>query len=86
ACIVRGARKVLERASDKLGIQPGETTEDGEITLETVNCLGVCALGPVAVDDGTYHGQMSDLAADALLRELVAEGIHCEPLDTGDEF
>jgi NADH-quinone oxidoreductase subunit E len=73
ACIVRGARKVLERASDKLGIQPGETTEDGEFTLETVNCLGACALGPVAVVDGTYHGQMSGLEADALLREVMGE-------------
>jgi NADH-quinone oxidoreductase subunit E len=73
ACIVRGARKVLERASHKLGIQPGETTEDGEFTLETVNCLGACALGPVAVVDGTYYGQMSGLEADALLREVMGE-------------
>ena len=42
-----------------LGIQPGETTDDGLFTLETVNCLGACALGPVMVIDGEYHGQMT---------------------------
>jgi NADH-quinone oxidoreductase subunit E len=73
ACIVRGARKVLERMCDRLGIQPGETTKDGEFTLETVNCLGACALGPVTVVDGTYSGQMNASKADALLRELMAE-------------
>ncbi len=74
ACIVRGARKVLERIRDRLGIQPGETTEDGEFTLETVNCLGACALGPVTVVDGTYSGQMNSSKADALLREVMGEG------------
>ncbi len=74
ACVVRGARKVLERIRDRLGIQPGETTEDGEFTLETVNCLGACALGPVTVVDGTYSGQMNSSKADALLREVMGEG------------
>lgn len=74
ACMVRGARKVLERIRDRLGIQPGETTEDGEFTLETVNCLGACALGPVTVVDGTYSGQMNSSKADALLREVMGEG------------
>lgn len=74
ACIVRGARKVLERICDRLGIEPGETTEDGEFTLETVNCLGACALGPVTVVDGTYSGQMNSSRADALLREVMGEG------------
>jgi len=63
----------LDRVSDKLGIEPGETTEDGEFTLETVNCLGACALGPVVVIDGAYSGQMSGPKADALLREITAE-------------
>lgn len=73
ACIVRGSGKVLERISDRLGIQAGETTEDGEFTLETVNCLGACALGPVVVVDGTYSGEMSGPKADALLSEVMAE-------------
>jgi len=73
ACNVRGSRKVLERISDKLGIQPGQTTEDGEFTLETVNCLGACALGPIVVVDGTYSGQMTVSKADALVREAMSE-------------
>lgn len=73
ACMVRGSRKVLERISDRLGIEPGETTEDGEFTLETVNCLGACALGPIVVLDDAYSGQMNASKADALLRDVIAE-------------
>ena len=74
ACVVRGSKKVLERISDRLGIEPGETTEDGEFTLETVNCLGACALGPIVVVDGAYSGQMNASKSDALLREMTSEG------------
>lgn len=74
ACIVRGSRKILERISDRLGIEPSGTTEDGEFTLETVNCLGACALGPIIVVDGVYSGQMKASKADALLREMLSEG------------
>ena len=74
ACNVRGSRKVLERIQDKLGIHPGQTTEDGEFTLETVNCLGACALGPIVVVDGAYSGQMNVSKADALIREAMSEG------------
>ena len=73
ACMVRGAKRVLERISDTLGIEPGETTEDGQFTLETVNCLGACALGPVVVADGVYSGEVTGKQASALLIELMAE-------------
>lgn len=73
ACMVRGARKVLERISNRLGIQPGETTEDGQFTLETVNCLGACALGPVVVADGAYSGEMTGARAEELLGQVMAE-------------
>ncbi len=73
ACMVRGARKVLERISERLGIQPGETTEDGQFTLETVNCLGACALGPIVVADGAYSGEMTSAKTEALLKEVMAE-------------
>lgn len=56
ACHVRGAPKVLEEFERKLGIKPGETTEDQEFSLETVNCLGCCAIGPIVVVDEEYHG------------------------------
>lgn len=58
ACHVRGANRILERAALDLGIDPGETTDDLAFTLETVNCLGCCALGPVVVVDETTFGQM----------------------------
>jgi NADH:ubiquinone oxidoreductase subunit E len=74
ACNVRGSRKVLERISDRLGVEPGETTEDGEFTLETVNCVGACALGPVAIIDGTHFGRVNAAGADRLLKELGVEG------------
>ena len=59
ACHVRGAPAVLDEAKRQLGIEPSETTEDMQFTLETVNCLGACALGPILVVDDKYHGQMS---------------------------
>jgi NADH-quinone oxidoreductase subunit E len=55
ACHVRGAQRVLETIQRKLGIGPGETTKDRKYTLETVNCLGCCALGPVVVVEDEYH-------------------------------
>ncbi len=58
ACHVRGAPAVLDQVKRRLGIEPGETTEDMQFTLETVNCLGACALGPIVVMDSVYHGQM----------------------------
>jgi NADH-quinone oxidoreductase subunit E len=59
ACHVRGSLQVLERLETKLGIKAGETTRDHLFTLETVNCLGACALGPIVVTDGEYSGQMT---------------------------
>ena len=62
ACHVRGARRVLEKVESQTGIKPGETDVDLKFSLETVNCLGCCALGPVMEIDGTTHGRLS--AAD----------------------
>jgi len=59
ACHVRGAGKVLEEMERVLKIKAGETTEDKKFTLETVNCLGACALGPVIVIDGEYFGKVT---------------------------
>jgi NADH-quinone oxidoreductase subunit E len=57
ACHVRGAPTLLDRVKDMLQIEPGHTSKDMKFTLETVNCLGCCALGPVIVVDGEYHGK-----------------------------
>jgi NADH:ubiquinone oxidoreductase subunit E len=59
ACHVRGTGGVLDEIERVLKIKPGETTEDMKYTLETVNCLGACALGPVMVLDEEYIGQLS---------------------------
>lgn len=58
ACHVRGAVKILEKIEQELGIKSGETTKDMRYTLETVNCVGACALGPIAIVDEEYTGQM----------------------------
>jgi NADH-quinone oxidoreductase subunit E len=55
ACHVRGSPRLLDRVEDALKIKPEETSKDQKFTLETVNCLGCCALGPVMVVDGEYH-------------------------------
>ena len=67
ACHVRGAQPVLDEVKRQLGIEAGQTTEDMMFTLETVNCLGACALGPIMVVDDEYHGEMSPGKAKAVI-------------------
>jgi NADH-quinone oxidoreductase subunit E len=59
ACHVRGAMRVLDSVKDLTGIKPGETDLELKFSLETVNCLGCCALGPVVEVDGKAHGKMA---------------------------
>ena len=59
ACHVRGGPRIMDRAQEILGIREGETTEDMKFTVERVNCLGCCALGPVMVVDQEYHGNIT---------------------------
>lgn len=73
ACHVRGAVQVLDRLETKLNVAPGGTTRDREFTLETVNCLGCCALGPVVVLDGEYEGQMTTGKVDKLLKRAMRQ-------------
>ena len=58
ACHVRGAPKILDKAEQVLGVKAGGTTKDMRFTLEKVNCLGCCALGPVIVVDEEAHGNL----------------------------
>ena len=58
ACHVRGAARVLDTVEDMTGIKPGETDLELKFSLDTVNCLGCCALGPVLEVDGKIHGKM----------------------------
>jgi len=73
ACHVRKAPKIVEEISRSLGIKAGETTPDLKFTLETVNCLGACALGPVVVIDGKYHGNMTVRKVASLLKKYEKE-------------
>ncbi len=69
ACHVRGGARILDRLSEKLGVGPGETTADQKFTLNRVNCVGACALGPLVVVDQRYHGRLDPLKAERLLEE-----------------
>jgi len=67
ACHVRGAPKFLDEVLGQLNVKPGETTGDGEFTVETVNCLGACALSPIVVLNGQYHKHVTP----AKFRDLI---------------
>jgi len=71
ACHVRGAGRVLDRLEMELGIKNGETTRDRKYTLESVNCVGACALGPIVVIDGEYAGEMTAEKVKPLLKRYV---------------
>jgi NADH-quinone oxidoreductase subunit E len=70
ACHVRGASRLVEHVQREYGIAPGETTPDQRLTLETVNCVGACALGPLVILDDEYHGQLSTQMLGRLLKPL----------------
>jgi len=68
ACHVRGAVRILEEIERDLAIKSGQTTKDSMFTLETVNCLGACALGPLIVINGQYYGKMTPGKVKKVLR------------------
>lgn len=74
ACHVRGAAGILKHLERKLNITNGDTTEDGMFTLLGVNCLGACALGPVMVVDGKYHGKVTIGDVDEIVDGVTEQG------------
>ncbi len=68
ACHVRGAKRVLEVVQGVTGLKPGLTDQDFKFSLETVNCVGCCALGPVMIIDGEYHGKMAPAKSEDVLK------------------
>lgn len=70
ACHVRGGRTVLQAVMNYTGLKDGETSEDMQFTLETVACLGACALSPVMVVNSTYYGKLNPGRIEALLKSL----------------
>ena len=69
ACHVRGAPRILDNVEQALGIKAGETTQDMKFSLERVNCLGCCALGPVMVIDGEAHGNLAPAKVEEILNQ-----------------
>ena len=72
ACALVGAQRVVEALADELGVAPGETTEDGEITFRAIECAGGCGYAPVVVVDGRYREPVRPEDVPALVEELRA--------------
>ena len=70
ACFVQGGESLLSATTERLGVEPGETTEDGKYSLERVACLGCCALAPVAVVDEEVHGKMTQRKMSRLFVQI----------------
>lgn len=69
ACHVRGGPKILDEFERQLDVCAGDTTKDRQFTLETVACLGCCAIGPVVVIDGAYHGHATIRKVGTILKK-----------------
>ncbi|MDR1676779.1 MAG: NAD(P)H-dependent oxidoreductase subunit E [Deltaproteobacteria bacterium] len=67
ACHLRGASQLVDSLEKRLGLKIGETAADGSLSLESVNCLGACALAPVATVDGAVHGHLTPDKAQELI-------------------
>ena len=70
ACHVRGGPKILRGMKKQLNIEPGQTTADKQFSLNVVNCLGVCAIGPVMFVDGKFYGEMNPLKAKRIIEKM----------------
>lgn len=80
ACHVRGVPKFLDEVLGQLNISPGETTDDGLFTVETVNCIGTCALAPVVVLDGRIYDHMTPMKLRGLINLIKKESMGVEVL------
>ena len=70
SCHLRGSQEVLDSIEELVGIRPGETSVDSKYSLETVNCIGCCSLGPVLEVDGKQHGRMVAEKTAAVLKNV----------------
>jgi NADH-quinone oxidoreductase subunit E len=85
ACHVRGAKRLVEHLERRTGVRAGETTPDLNLTLETVNCVGACALGPVVILDGEYVGSATTAKTDRALKRKGILAVASEALDSEAE-
>jgi len=74
ACYVRGSNKVLERVEKELGVKTGNTTEDGNFSVEVVRCLGACGLGPVMTVDEDVHARLKPDKVSGILKKYRDSG------------
>lgn len=74
ACHIRGASNLVTGVKRELGIEPGETTEDGQFSVEIVNCVGSCALAPVLLVDGNYHNKLKLEDVAGIVAQYSGEG------------
>jgi len=70
ACHVRGSSKLVDQLERDLGIPSGGTTEDLSFTVEEVNCVGACAMGPLVIIDGEYHGNMTSNSLSKVVKKI----------------
>ena len=70
ACYINGARGILQKLRDTLGIDAGGTTPDGRVSLLSARCLGACSMAPAVVVDGDVHGKMTTAEMDHILETL----------------
>jgi NADH-quinone oxidoreductase subunit E len=71
ACYVGGTPQLIDKAKQVLGIDPGETTPDGKVTLELCRCVGVCSQAPVIVVDEDLHGQVAPNKLPKILKSII---------------
>lgn len=76
ACFVKGSEKIMDRARERLNIQPGETTKNGIFSLEETRCVGACGLAPVFTVNGEVYGSATVQKLDQVIDEIIAkEGV-----------
>ncbi len=71
ACFVKGSQKIMDRLTDRLKIEPGQTTKDGLFTIEQTRCVGACGLAPVFTVNGEVYGKASVQKLDEVLDKLI---------------
>jgi bidirectional [NiFe] hydrogenase diaphorase subunit len=76
ACYIKDSPALLRAITDELGVEPGETTADGKLSLLTARCLGTCGLAPAAVLDGQVVGRLQSVELLGRLRDLIATTQH----------
>ena len=84
ACHVKGAQALISAVEEEYHVRPGETTEDGELTVEVVYCLGSCALAPVAVLDGEIMGRVQQDGLLAAVKKQLASAP--SPVGQGEPY